>query len=114
MSGEFLSGNSHVVSCPRPAWVVSRHLLHDPRICKSFFQSARAFFGEKFSVHGKHVEADYFPNMPPQMGLEFLWEWVFYKDFAPTAPGFISKLIRHRSSVCCWQRTSGAHCAGSW
>jgi hypothetical protein len=45
MSGEFLSGISHVDSCPRPAWVVSHHLLHDQQICKSFFQSARAFSG---------------------------------------------------------------------
>ena len=29
--------------------------------------------------------------MPPRMGLEFLWEWVFYKYIAPTALGFASK-----------------------
>jgi hypothetical protein len=29
--------------------------------------------------------------MPPRMGLEYLWEWLFYKYVAPTALGFTSK-----------------------
>ncbi|HWY32893.1 MAG TPA: hypothetical protein VNX46_19160 [Candidatus Acidoferrum sp.] len=33
-----------------------------------------------------------FPNMPPLMGLVFLWERVFYNDIAMTALGFTSKL----------------------
>jgi hypothetical protein len=32
-----------------------------------------------------------FPNMPPLAGLEYRWEWLFYKYVAPTALGFTSK-----------------------
>jgi hypothetical protein len=31
------------------------------------------------------------PKMPLLTELEFLWEWVFYRDVAPTALGFASK-----------------------
>jgi hypothetical protein len=42
------------------------------------------------------VHANDFPNMPPLMGLEFLWERIFYKYVAPTALGFASKLSRRK------------------
>jgi hypothetical protein len=34
------------------------------------------------------VHANGFMKMPLLTELEFLWEWVFYKYIAPTAPGF--------------------------
>jgi hypothetical protein len=46
------------------------------------------------SVHGKHVHANDFPNIPTLMGLGFLLGWVIYKYIAPTALGFNSKLRR--------------------
>jgi hypothetical protein len=39
-------------------------------------------------VRGKRAHVNGFAKMPPLTGLEFLWEWVFYRDVAPMALGF--------------------------